>query len=76
MRNIIRVIIDIPFIVLVYFCTTYFLIKNLTYLKSVDTLTAMQKINEFAEKSFPTFQKIKPHIVSIFWLLILLIILR
>lgn len=76
MRNTFRIIIDIPFIIFIYLCTTYFLLKNLTYLKSVDTITAMQKINEFAEKSFPTFKKIKPHIVGIFWLIILVIILR
>lgn len=76
MRNILRIIIDTPFIVFIYLCTTYFLLKNLSYLKSVDTITAMQKINEFAEKSFPTFQKIKPHIIGLFWLIILLIILR
>jgi hypothetical protein len=74
MKNTIKTIIDIPFIIFIYICTTYFLLKNLTYLKSIDTISAMQKINEFAEKSFPFFLKVKPHIIGAFWVTILLII--
>lgn len=76
MRNLLMFIIHIPFIAFVYICTIYFLLKNLTYLKSIDTITAMEKINDFAQRSFPFFQKVKPHVIGLFWFLMLIIILK
>lgn len=75
MRNL-RIIIDTPFILFMYLCTMYFLVRNLKYFKSVDTLTAMEKIKDYTESSYPFFEKIRPHVVGIFWISILLIILN
>jgi len=72
MKTYLFLVLNIPFILFIWLCTAYFILSNLSSFKKLNTQEAIHKIDIFCDQNFPIFVKLQPHIVGVFWVLLLL----